>query len=174
MAALIIFIILILSSGAPLYLLSAVVLHEAGHILAALLVAGEFPVLRFNIAGVKLKYDGLSGTAKQITVSAAGPFVSILFGLIFYGKRNFALLSLGLGIVNLLPISCLDGGNILRAVAEKLFVPWLSKYICKAFSVIGALFVFALNCAVQLKYGANISLALICVYLLYCSLGQDI
>ncbi len=174
MAALIIFIILILSSGAPLYLLFAVVLHEAGHILAALLVAGELPRLRFNIAGVKLKYDGLAGAARQITVSAAGPFMSILFGLIFYGKRNFALISLGLGIANLLPVSCLDGGNILRSITEKLFLPEISKYICKAFSVIGAVFVFVLNCAVQLKYGANISLAIITIYLLYCSLGEDI
>lgn len=172
MVSLIIFTILVLSSGEPLCLLSAAALHEAGHILAALLIAGELPKVRFNIAGIRLKYEGIAGAARQITVSGAGPFVSILMGLIFYGRKDFALISLGLGLVNLLPVSCLDGGNILRAATEGLFLPRSSKNICKVFSVIGAIFVFVLNCAVQLKYGANISLALITVYLIYCSLGS--
>lgn len=169
MAALIIFAVLIFSSNDPLSLLFAVLCHEGGHILTALVLAGELPKLSFNIAGMRLKYTGFFKTSQQIAVSAAGPFVSILLGLIFYDKKTFALFSLGVGIVNLLPVSCLDGGGILRAVTEKTCLPQRAYKICRIVSAAATVMVFALDCAVQLKYGTNLSLAIITVYLVYCS-----
>ena len=146
-------------------------MHEAGHILAAWLIGGELPQIKFSIAGIKLKYYALAGAAQQITVGLAGPFVNILMGLILYNKKRFALISLGLGVVNLLPVSCLDGGNIFRAATEKLFLPQTAYRLNRAVSVATIILVFAVNCAVQLKYGTNISLAIITVYLVYRTVG---
>ncbi len=172
MIAIVIFAFLILSSGEPADLLISVVLHEAAHIITALLMVGELPQIRFNIAGIKLVYSAVSGTAKRVAVSAAGPFVSILMGLIFSGKKSFALISLGLGAVNLLPVACLDGGGILSALVERICSPGMSYKICRYISIASSIAIFALDCAVQLKCGANISLAVITVYLIYCSFGS--
>lgn len=149
--------------------MAAALFHEAGHILAALLLVGELPRVSFSIAGVRLSYIGLSSPSQQIAVSAAGPLVSILLGLIFYKKGSLALFSLALGIVNLLPVSCLDGGVMLRALMDRICLPQRSLLICRAVSAIATAVVFVFNCAVQLKAGANISLAVLSVYLIYCA-----
>ncbi len=172
MAGLIIFLFLIFSSSDPIVLASAALFHEAGHILAAWFIAKELPKVSFSIAGVKLSYIGLWEASQQITVSAAGPFVSILLGLIFFDKKSFAMFSLGLGAINLLPVSCLDGGVILRALTERLCLPQLSFWICRVVSVVTIMIIFVVNCTVQLKCGTNISLAVITVYLIYSSFGR--
>ena len=171
MAALIIFAFLIFCSGDPLSLISAVLCHEAGHVLAAWLIAKELPQISFSIAGMRLSYIGLSKPSEQTTVSAAGPFASILLGLMFFDSRSFSLFSLGLGIVNLLPAACLDGGGILRAATEKFFLPQVAYKLCRAVSIVTIMLVFILDCAVQLKYGTNMSLAIITVYLVYRTVG---
>ena len=173
MAGLIFLGFLLIQAEKPLSLLSAILIHEAAHLLTALIFTRELPRLSISGAGLRLSYSGLGKTAEQITVSAAGPVASILTGLVFYNKAVFSLYSLGLGMINLLPISVLDGGGILRAMTEKLFMPQTAFAVCRTASIITTLLIFALNCVVQLKYGTNLSLAVISVFLTLSVLGKE-
>src|SRR5262249_40906452 len=76
------------------------------------------------------------GTAKSVAISLAGPLVGIVIGLgaRFYrdaasatlGDRAYLLLgdvifvNLWWGVLNLLPVLPLDGGNVLMAIAQKV------------------------------------------------------
>ena len=174
LASLIILLFLLSYAKDPCALALAIAIHEAAHLLTALLFTRELPRLSVNYAGLSLHYTGLSKCAEQIAVSAAGPLANIICALTFYGHSLFPLYSLGLAIINLLPASCLDGGGILRAICQKLFDSGTSFLICRALSVITVLTVFALNCAIQLKLGTNVSFALISVFLTVEVLGKKL
>ncbi len=174
MAGLILLDFLLFQAEKPLQLAAAMLCHEAGHVLTALIFTRELPRLSINGAGIKLSYIGLVSASHQITVSAAGPFFSVLFGIIFHHIGMFPLYSISLGLINLLPVSCLDGGGMLRAASEKLFMPRTAIAMCRSLSVITTLLIFALNCAVQLKFGTNLSLAVISIFLTVSVLGRDL
>ena len=173
MAKLIILAFLLFQAENPLNLVIAILCHEAAHLICALFFTRELPLFTLSLAGFKISYIGINGCSQQVTVCAAGPFANILSGLILYKSGTFSLYSLGLGIINLLPISILDGGNILRALCEKIFLPATAYTICRAASVATTLALFALNCVIQLKCGTNLSLAVISVFLTVSVIGRD-
>ena len=174
MAKLIIFAFLLFQAEDPLTLTAAILCHEAAHLVCALFFTRELPIFSISTAGFKISYIGITGCSQQVIVALAGPFVNILSGLILYKEGIFPLYSLGLGVVNLLPISILDGGGILRAICEKVFFPATAYTVCRFTSVVTLLALFTLNCAIQLKIGTNLSLAVISVFLTVSVLGRDI
>ena len=174
LASLTILLFLLSYAKEPCALALAITVHEAAHLLTALLFTRELPRLSVRFAGLSLHYTGLSKCAEQIAVSAAGPLANIICAITFNGESLFSLYSLGLAIINLLPASCLDGGGILRAICQKLFDSGTSFLICRTLSVITVLIVFAFNCAIQLKMGTNISFALISVFLTVEVLGKKL
>ena len=147
-------------------------MHEVGHVLAALFLWKELPCFEITAGGFRLTYLGGGDLFGRLAVSAAGPLVNIAWGLLA-GDGLFAVYSVFLGIINLLPVSALDGGGIFKAVCEKLFSPSAAYYVCRTVSVITTLVMFALNCAVQLRYGTNLSLAAVTVFLTVSVLGSE-
>lgn len=154
----------------------AALLHEAGHIAAAkaLRVPGAgTSALPF---GLSLKFD-FSGVpyAKEAAVCAAGAAanaVACAVTLLIFRHPGthavfFIFTNISLALFNLLPVSPLDGSGILRAVLCIFFEPRCANraaaWICAIFSA--AFFVFTVY--IQLRIGANLSLMLISVFLLY-------
>lgn len=174
MAWLICHLILIFWARDPAALLSAIGIHEAGHMLCALFLSGELPAVRVNGGGIKLIYVSLYSPFRRAAVSLAGPAASFVFALFLCRWESFSLYSAALGAINLFPVSVLDGGNILQAVCEGTLKPSVAQGICRCASVVSTLVIFALNCAVQLKYGTNLSLAAVTVYMTVVVLGKDI
>ena len=114
-----------------------VLAHELGHA-AAIRQFGFLPNIQLHGFGGLTSWPagpGLSA-ARRILISAAGPAVGIsIGGLAFVAARVYvpetAILrqlvsyvvwvNLGWGVLNLLPVMPLDGGNIVTAVAEGLW-----------------------------------------------------
>ena len=110
-----------------LSLLLAAALHECGHLLAARLLGIPLATLHISILGARLELkDPLLSYRREWLLCAAGPVFSLLCAAaavllsrlpcIPGQPEIFALISLSLGLINLLPIGWLDGGRMFRAV----------------------------------------------------------
>lgn len=95
-------------------------LHELGHVAVAWGWSIPIRSLRLDLFGARMELEGLTGYAAELAVAAGGPLVSILgsalarpLGEVLTGAYLFSSVSLGLGLLNLLPVRGLDGGRIL-------------------------------------------------------------
>ena len=98
----------------------AAFLHEMGHGIAAWGWSVPIRALRLDLFGARMELCGLTGYTAELFVAAGGPFVSLLaaaiswpLGIRWEGAQFFSLVSLGLGLLNLLPVRGLDGGRML-------------------------------------------------------------
>lgn len=97
----------------PLFLACAV--HEAAHLLCAYFL--RLPVTRFELTllGARLKVEAAPDRA-LIFCTLAGPVASLTLGAALPFWPELGLLSLLLGLFNLLPFRALDGGQILLLI----------------------------------------------------------
>lgn len=98
----------------------AALLHELGHMAAAWGWGVPLRGLRLDLFGARMELGGLLSYRAELAVAAGGPLVSLLaaslafpLGRIWAGADLFAAVSLGLGMLNLLPVRGLDGGRML-------------------------------------------------------------
>lgn len=153
-------------------LIFAALLHEAAHILCALLFFGELPKIRAGFCGLRLCFTCRGSTAEKLLLSASGPLVNILLWLILPRGSTLAAYSLSLGIFNLIPAEGLDGGEICKALLKKLLPNAAAERLCRAMTALAVFLLFSLNCAVQLKGDFNLSLLLITLYLIIRTYGK--
>ena len=116
-----------LSVGEMLTVGMAALLHEFGHAAAAWGWGVPIRSLKLDLFGARMELGGLTGYTAELAVAAGGPFVSLLcFALAWplggYGEGAylFATASLGLGMLNLLPVRGLDGGRMLSGALSLL------------------------------------------------------
>ena len=118
-------------------LLSAVLVHELGHLAAMYLLGLKLSELRLELTGLCIRYSGQTNRWGQFLTAAAGP----AFGLIFAqlasaaGWELTAGLSMLLSLFNLLPIRPLDGWQM----AETLCTSMRSERVLHAFGLFAAL-----------------------------------
>jgi CBS domain-containing protein len=121
-----------LSILSSISLFLAVLFHELSHSIIGrrrgVKVKG---IVLFIFGGVSMLEDMPREPRKEIEIAFAGPLVSILLGVSFFGisqlpipvlaefSRVFAIYNLLLAFFNLLPAFPLDGGRILRGVIAK-------------------------------------------------------
>lgn len=110
--------------------------HEMGHYI----VAKEYGLnpqtpIFIPYLGAFVRHDITSDTNERFYVAFAGPAFGGIFGVIFYGiflytNNSFtyylALTSFFLNLLNLLPISILDGGQMINALDFRGFQLWLT------------------------------------------------
>lgn len=166
--------VLVEGSFDPLLVLAFSLLHELGHWLA-LRRFGKKPCLSCKGQGFALSVGVLS-YRQELWVAFCGPAVSLGLAMVFgalYGvwKREFfafcALTNGALGLLNLLPIYPLDGGRILNACLG-LFCPLSHQRTVSA--AVAMIFLFPLLALAFwqfLQSGYNVSLLMVCIYLLY-------
>ncbi|MGQ0825671.1 MAG: site-2 protease family protein [Actinomycetota bacterium] len=109
----------------------SILLHELGHAVAARRFGSPTSVVLYGFGGLTSHHP--TTTARDLVVTLAGPAAGLIAGgLVYVGAeiaeplhgevRTAALYALwinvGWGIVNLLPILPLDGGNALRSVIK--------------------------------------------------------
>lgn len=94
--------------------LTAVTVHEFGHILALCVLRVTIFEIEIGIAGVKITTFEMK-KLQELLCAAAGPICS--FSLLLYKEVFPAAAIIGLiqGMFNLLPIYPLDGGRIMNA-----------------------------------------------------------
>ena len=121
--------------------LGGAVLHESGHMLAAVLLGIPLRSLDIGTFGASLKVRGsLISYPKEFLLCAAGPamnFFSAFAAVIFFEHRGyysecgewFIAVSLMLGSLNLIPAEGFDGGRMLSVVISSLFGPRASAKV---------------------------------------------
>ena len=172
MAGILFLCLALLSAPEPFSLLFAIIIHELSHIIAAKLFGFASSSLTLNAGGMKLAFCCQKSFWSSLTVLISGCLVGALFSLLPFLPLYFRLYCAGLSIVNLLPISCLDGGGILLLILERFMLPDSAFRIARVVSVIFVLLLWAISCAVQLKAGANLSLLAVSLYLTITALGE--
>ena len=152
--------------------LAAALLHEAGHILACVLLHVPLRFFRLHSAGAVIGYDAsrLSYPAEAL-IAAAGPLAGFLGAAAVLGKRGhssflFGTASLALSLFNLLPIPPMDGGMILSALLRMRFEEDRCARILFAVRRAGTVLMWLLAVTLQLRCGGNLSLLIISVFLL--------
>lgn len=138
------------------------ILHEAGHLTAMLFAGKKAEKIQLGYFGMKIVTDKkFLPPYKEAFIAFAGPFVNLILFLIFYfyGKTDFAIISLGLAGFNLLPVTMLDGGHILTA-----FFP--DGTAVKKVGFIFAVVLTALGVAVAIYSKENFTILIVSLYLL--------
>jgi len=143
------------------------IIHEEGHVIAMRLCGVKPEKLRLSGKGAEIvaadRYK-LSYPA-EMAVCLAGPAANLLTGFIFIlaGFELLAGISFILGILNLLPLSVLDGGGLVGAICGYLGYP--DNRISSAFDIAAA--VLMLSAAViMLLCGKNITIFSLSIWLL--------
>lgn len=155
-----------------LLLLTAAVLHEAGHVLCAVLLRIPFSGLAFRPCGAVMTFD-FSGTTygRELCVHLAGPGTGILSAVcalsVFGGAAAyFAGLSVWLAVLNLLPIEGFDGGGVLSCLLAPFLSPEKVYRICRAASVAAILLLWGAVLWIELRVRAGTALLLFVLYLI--------
>lgn len=149
--------------------LLACAIHELGHVAAALVFGGRAERLSLTIVGAELSlsYPTAMTYEQDSAVALAGPAANLLSGgLLFLLNRHLpAVLSLGVGIFNLMPILPLDGGRVLYGLlADKLDPDWADRLLTAAAGCLVGLLTGA--GVIAAVHYANVTLLLTAVWLL--------
>lgn len=152
--------------GLVLVTLAAALLHELGHVAAARLLNIPLRELRLSTLGARLVLQsGLLSYGAEWALCAAGPIFSLLGAAVAMLLRDtvpsaelFAMVSLFLGVLNLLPIRSFDGGRM----ADALLHRWMSERwadgILNASSFLCLFLLWASAVYLLLRAGEGISL----------------
>lgn len=124
-------------------LIFSVVMHELGHIIAALLKGARADNFAIHGFGVEITFPGKTPTPyKMLFISTGGPIISLLISILAYKFNYITLFTVNISIafVNLIPAYPLDGGNILSCLLSG-FIPRskihkVMKYLGKLFGAI--------------------------------------
>lgn len=150
----------------PAALLAGTV-HECAHFLAAKALGVRLRLLELDVAGARFIPAGaLPSYRAEGLLAAAGPAASLLLALLALPHGGaFAsavcTVTLSLAFFNLLPIKGFDGGRVLDAFLSHFFDDRRAARVLSATSYLSLLFLFALSSCVLLRYGQNLTLAVL-------------
>ncbi len=152
-------------------------IHESCHYLAAKACKADALGLRADIFGFGLKLPCILKSADRIIICASGPLANFLmflalsvtdriFPFMGRGCAFFAFANFCIGLINLLPISPLDGGGIVKALFARAFGIILGGRIFRALSLAFCL-LFASFCFLFARIGIfNPALLIFSVFLI--------
>jgi len=149
--------------------LLACIVHELGHVVAALTCGGRVERLSLTAVGAELSfsYRAPLSYGRDSLVALAGPGANLLLGGLFFwqGRHLPAVLTLGLGVFNLLPILPLDGGRVVYGLlAERLDPDWADRLLTALAGCLVGLLAGA--GAIAAIHYANVTLLLTALWLL--------
>ena len=150
----------------------AALVHELSHLLALHILGKKIRSLSALGKGLALRTELLSYRDEAI-VCAAGPLASLLLagGAFVFGFSRIAFASFALFFLNVLPIYPLDAGRALFCLVSLKTESRVATRIVRAVSFIFLLPLSVLSVIILLRSGFNLSLLIICIYLLILQTG---
>ena len=142
LVSLIIGITLLDDSKITIWGIVAAVMHECGHIFAMTLKNNKPKEINFDVFDIKIKDSNRakSSYSDNIFILFAGPCMNLSLALLFFLSYfvthiDFLLVPMSenliLGILNILPIESLDGGQILYCIlVKKMGIHMAEKIVC--------------------------------------------
>ena len=98
-------------------LFTAAIVHEAGHLIALMIVGTSLNGIHFTVSGPVILYHQPEEKWNVVFCALSGPFLGLLlFCALRHAWTDCAEISLLLSIINLLPVLPLDGGRALNAL----------------------------------------------------------
>lgn len=157
--------------------LTASILHETGHLIAFACSGYRPKRLSFELTGICLEKGNQNiSYAKEIIILFAGSGMNFLLfaanvGWAVMNQRGadgigiFGVTNLVLGLINLLPVSALDGGKILHICLQQFCSPRVSAKICFWIQLMITL-LLTLSAVISVLLGnTNFTVLLFCAYL---------
>ncbi|MBE6624030.1 MAG: hypothetical protein E7622_00140 [Ruminococcaceae bacterium] len=163
------------SSPHPFMLALCYAFHELGHIFFAKIQKIPVKKLRVGSFRLSISYDCSAVSYKrELLVCAGGVIFNLLgaiIGAIFLPNGSesasfFTMCSLSLALMNIYPISTLDGGRIFRCIFLIIFDEERAQRICKWLSFVSAFILWLCAVYAQMVFNSNVSLFFISVFLL--------
>ncbi len=157
-------------SGESIMTLISALLHELGHIFVMLMLGIGIRQLTVTPLGFEIQPKReYRSFYEEIAVSLAGCAVNFLTFFLFFGKggifQMLAETSLLLGIMNIMPVRCLDGGEALNAFLNLFLLPDKAERIGRIVSFITLIFMWVPAVYIFLATGYNYSLFIMSTWL---------
>ena len=151
-------------------LICAVVLHEAGHIVLAIILKIKICSIDLSILGARIKTQKTPSYIDELLFSLGGPlfgFLGFLFtykiALIHNFLFPFSILSLCLSIFNLLPLSSLDGERILKCIFCITFSIDIAEKITKSTSFLTLIILWLLSVYMMIRMANGLPMFIFCL-----------
>ena len=141
--------------------------HEMGHFFAARLCGAKIDRMTIDVIGATMSISGkMISYGEEIFIAAAGPCVNIILaGLLFPFLGEFSVLSVMLGLLNLIPAPGFDGYRILHSAIEFCFGELRAEKVMRFFAFFAVFFMWLMAVYALLRYRASFSL-----FILSCAL----
>ena len=154
-------------------LLLATALHEGGHLLGAHFAKIPLQELRLDLLGARITpASSLYSYGAEALLCLSGPlanFLTLTLLALLPSETPFLLslknASLGLGVMNSLPIKTFDGGRMLRALSHAMNAPALLFSVLSLLSFLTLFSLWSLSIYLLLRTGASLSLFFFSIFL---------
>lgn len=165
-------------TGFALLLLFAAALHEAGHLIALKSCGVGIEEISLRAFGIEMTTGDTRYIPyrSELMIAAAGPAINLLALIVtlgavaavgpFWGALFFVACNAALAIINLMPVSGLDGGRILAAVLLPSLGPPRADRVLAVVSAVSSGIVAGAGLWLLWVTKYNFSLAMIGAYLI--------
>ena len=163
------------ASPHPIVLIACYFIHEIGHMVFSYFVGAKMRKFKIGALHLSLSYDTtMLSYKREILVQMGGIIFNMLSVIIVLALPIlqgdvcdfFVVASISLALMNLYPISVLDGGGLLKNILLILFPQGIAEKFSKAISFIAAILLWLVSVYLQLMFASNFSLYFISVLLL--------
>lgn len=158
------------TSGMAAWCVAASAMHEAGHFLALLAVHNKPAQICVGIFGIRVTQNNHTPLSyrQNVLVSLAGPAVNLLSFAILLASGGWSVptsVHLVMGLLNLLPVEPLDGGQALFCCLAQQLEQDKADRIVFGVSIATILPLAVLGFTVLIYSGYNFTLLALCLYL---------
>lgn len=175
-SAVIAFMIATDRTGLVIPTLFSVLLHEVGHLIFMWIFECEPKSIKLVPASISITRGMSAKKYGDLLISLAGPMVNLIMFCSLYvnfliTKSAFsldcALINLAFFIFNILPVSGLDGGTILKIILSKKFKdPLKAERIVKIITLAVGLLVGIIGITLIINGELNISVFIVAIYII--------
>ena len=161
-------------AGMMLPTILAVTLHEFGHLTALLIFGAKPQRVELKVGAVAIIGNFVLTVKQRFIMLLSGSTVNFIVFVLLYCLYfvlqnlyllNFSLVMFVVGVINLLPILGLDGGEILSLIFIRFMKLKSANKLVLVFSIVTILFVLLLGLHVLNNTKTNFSLIIFGIYL---------
>lgn len=171
-------VISLYGSSVFIYSFTACIIHELGHLIFICFFNEKVESIAFRATGITIfsAAERMNSFFSDIIILAAGPLLNIVtaFFLLMINKwqiNSFIIVNIILGVFNLLPFSALDGGSIIRLMAETFLYDEKYFTVCKVIRMINTMLCISVIIWWIISGNRNITVPVISVFLIISELG---